>query len=251
MLLSDAPAEEIERQPAPLVLELGLVPQRRSAKGLAEIVRLDEHGVRADASDRPHREHDPATLIQERAQETRVVGGMRVPVSVERAEARRRQRLVHRRVAVDPGVPLGDGSRVRREPLGEARIEQARRSRAAAVVDEPDDRPDAELAKPPEALVGEPPPRLRQSARSHRFPQDGVAEGGDPEGRKPFEVFGSSVVPAQLELVEVVLADSVDRALHPRPHLEGAAAAASSSEGFRASRFLASSLPHYPASPAT
>ena len=79
---------------------------------------------------------------------------MRVPVAVEGAEAGGGERLVDRRIGVEPRVALGDGAGVACELLGELRIEQVGIARAAAVVEKPGDGADAERLEAAEALVG-------------------------------------------------------------------------------------------------
>ena len=66
-------------------------------------------------------------------------------------------RAVHRSVVLDPRVPFRDGTRIRGELLGKAGVEQAGVARAAAVVQQRDDRPDAQLAQTRERRVREAP----------------------------------------------------------------------------------------------
>jgi hypothetical protein len=89
--------------------------------------------------------------------ERRVGRLVRMPEPVEPAETGGRQRFVDGDVRVDPRVPLRHRMRERGEALGEVGVEQVGVRRAVAVMQQPDDRTDAELAQAPEALVGERP----------------------------------------------------------------------------------------------
>jgi hypothetical protein len=79
--------------------------------------------------------------------ERAIVPGVRVPEAIERAEASGLWRLVDGRSIARPRKALGDSARELRQAVGEARAEQARVARPAAVVDEADDRRDAEPAQ--------------------------------------------------------------------------------------------------------
>ena len=57
MVGADAAAEQVEGEPAALVVVLGLVGEERRGEGLAEIVGLDELRVGPHRSDRAHGEH--------------------------------------------------------------------------------------------------------------------------------------------------------------------------------------------------
>ena len=68
---------------------------------------------------------------------------------VERAETRRGQRLVDDGIAAYPRIALGDPRGEGREPVSKRPVEQVGPGRAAAMVDESDNRIDAEFAQPP------------------------------------------------------------------------------------------------------
>ena len=55
--------EQVEAEPAALVLEPGLVGEPRRAAHVAEVFRLHQEGVRVDGADRPHREHGAGDLV--------------------------------------------------------------------------------------------------------------------------------------------------------------------------------------------
>ena len=157
MLGHDAPREKVEREPPPLVFEARLVREALGGKGFAGVVGLHEPRSRVHGADLAHGAHGSFALVQERADERRVVFGVRIPVAVQRREPRGGERLVHGSVVLDPRVPFRDGTRVRGELLGKAGVEQARVARAAAVVQQRDDRPDAQLAQTRERRVREAP----------------------------------------------------------------------------------------------
>src|SRR5688572_4565175 len=64
VILVDAAGEEIEREPAAMVVELRLVLNWSSAVSLSQIFGLNEPRSRIDSSDRVHRRPNPRTLIQ-------------------------------------------------------------------------------------------------------------------------------------------------------------------------------------------
>jgi hypothetical protein len=162
--------EEVERDPAPFVLEVLLVPEPRRRVRVAEVVCLHELRVRDHLANRPHRQDDGLALMEQAARKGRVVAPVRIPVAVETAEARCGERLVDRRPARHPRVALGRCARVFGELLGELGVDEARRARPAAVVDEPGDRPDLELAQPREPLVGPRPVSRSEPIGRHPLP---------------------------------------------------------------------------------
>lgn len=98
-----APAQEVPGEPAPLVVELGLVAQPLGAVGGAEVFGLHQSCRRIDAADRLHGEPRGGALVQQRAHEGARFTAVRVPVTIEAAEAGRGERLVHRGVVLNPG----------------------------------------------------------------------------------------------------------------------------------------------------
>src|SRR5262249_47301639 len=133
----------------------------------------------------------------------------------------RGERLVHRGVVLHPRVALRHGAREGREAVGEVRAREARATRAAAVVQEADDGPDAEGAEPFEPRVGPGEGRGADVAAGTRaLPEDGVAERRDPQPREQIDVGRPAGVAAPLHLVEVPVPHAVDGALHTSPELE-------------------------------
>jgi hypothetical protein len=62
MAFDDAPGEEVEAQPAALVLVVGLVGELGGREALAEILGHDQLGGRVDRPDRLHRAGDSKAL---------------------------------------------------------------------------------------------------------------------------------------------------------------------------------------------
>jgi hypothetical protein len=120
VLAVDASAQEVEGEPAALVVVLGLIGELRRREGLAEVVGLDELGVGPDLADGAHGEHGRLAFVGEGAKEALVVLRVRIPVAVQRAEARRRQGLVDGRVHLEVGVALRRHGGVRARCSGKA-----------------------------------------------------------------------------------------------------------------------------------
>jgi hypothetical protein len=90
------------------------------------------------------------------------------------------------------------------------------------VVDEADDRLDAQPPQLREAAVGTRPVGRGGAARSGVFPQHRIAQGAQAERCEAREIVGAAMVPAAVELGEVPVADAVDRAFDATPHRERA-----------------------------
>ena len=152
----------------------------RRAERAAAVLGLDQPRARADLADRAHREHDAAHWLSSARTKVAVVAAVRIPVAVEAAEARGRQRLVDRRVVAIHGIALGDGARERARALGEARIERATCTRGPLPWwTQPDDRPDAELAQPRRAAASV----QRQSIASRPSRRDALPQHRDSAAR--------------------------------------------------------------------
>lgn len=114
-----APCEQVEAEEPARVLVVGLVGERRRRVDRAEVLRLDEARLRDDLADRAHGGADGAALDEDGPREEARVGRVRVPVSVEGAEAGRRERFVDRRPVRHPRIAFGDAAR----EIGQARDE--------------------------------------------------------------------------------------------------------------------------------
>src|SRR5690606_12100846 len=66
MMPVDLAAQQVEGEPAAGVVEVGLVLERRSAVGGAEVLGLNEPGFGSDSADPLHCEHRSACLIEYR-----------------------------------------------------------------------------------------------------------------------------------------------------------------------------------------
>jgi hypothetical protein len=226
MARSDRAGQQIERQPPPRALERRLGPSLRGTERGAAILGLDQTGTRCHLADGPHCHDRGAHLRQQRPDESTVVGSVRIPVSVEAAEPRRRQRLVDRREVLDPRVP----ARHRRGELGQAGrervIDERGVARTAAVMDETDDRADVELAQPAEPLVAPPPVDLVDAVRAETLPQHRVSQRANAERGEQLEVLRPAIVTRADQLIEPAIRHAVDRAFDTAPHLERGAGVA-------------------------
>ena len=147
VIVVDGPAQEIEAQPAPLIFEIRLVAERRGREAFAKVLGLDELRVRDDLPDRPHRLEHALALVDQRSEEERIILGVWIPMAVEGGKTRRRQRLVHRRPHLDPGVPLRHARGVIGQLLRKVAVQQLGVARPGSVMGEAADDADAALAK--------------------------------------------------------------------------------------------------------
>ena len=81
----DPPAQQIETEPAAVVLLFRLRPQQRSAICFADILGLYEASPRCDPADCTHRQGGAVAFVDERPQERAGVFSVRVPISVKAA----------------------------------------------------------------------------------------------------------------------------------------------------------------------
>src|SRR5581483_5914152 len=149
-----------------------------------------------------------------------LVADVWVPQSVERREPGGRQRFVDRNPVLDPRVAARCGRSMRGQARREAVIEQAGIRRAAAVMDQPDDRAHAEVPKPLEAAVRPRPVTLVGSVRRGPFPKNGEAQRRKAERREPVEVVRARAVATEFSLVAVAAVKPVQGALRTTPDLE-------------------------------
>src|SRR5215217_1007837 len=119
----DPPAKEVEAEPPALVLQLRLIAHHGCAERLPEVLGLDQLCIWPDGPNCAHRENYRRALGDECAQERGLVAAMRLPVAIEPAEARGRQRLVYRREHLDPRIAPRHALCVPGEERREPRIE--------------------------------------------------------------------------------------------------------------------------------
>jgi hypothetical protein len=129
--------QQIPRHPSPFVFEVRLITKSRCAECATEIFRLHQNRIRVHFANRAHGKVDSAALIYQGAGEVQSVRFVRVPVTIERAEARRRQWLVHRRVSIDPWVTARHARSEPRQLLRKIGVEQIGVTRAASVMEQP------------------------------------------------------------------------------------------------------------------
>src|SRR3569623_3324967 len=95
---------------------------------------LDELRIGIHAPYLSHGGYGGRQLRHEQARERRAVPSMRIPVSIQTTEARRGERLVGRRVRIDPRVALRHHACKSREPLWKFRRACIHPARAEAVL---------------------------------------------------------------------------------------------------------------------
>src|SRR5688572_541986 len=99
----DASAQQVPRQPAPLVLEVGLILERRRAVDRTQVVGLQEARGRIDGTNRPHRQDRGAAFVDQYAGEGASTALVGKPMAVQSAETRGGERLVDGRIPLEPG----------------------------------------------------------------------------------------------------------------------------------------------------
>src|SRR4051794_17092859 len=108
MAIVDPAFQQIQTEPSALVLEIHLVPQRFGPIRAGGVFGLNELGRGVDLANSAHGERGGETLMVKGANEGLICTRVRIPVPVERAEPRSRERFVHWRVAFDPRVTSCD-----------------------------------------------------------------------------------------------------------------------------------------------
>src|SRR5688572_28392811 len=83
-----------------------------------------------------------------------------------------------------------------------------------------DDRPDTELAQPPQPGVGPSPVDVVEAVRCQALPQHRESQGPQPDRCKAIEVALTDVVPRHGSLIEPPVTDAVHRALQAAPQFE-------------------------------
>src|SRR5688572_609845 len=85
---------------------------------------------------------------------------------------------------------------------------------------QPDDRPDTELAQPAEPGIGPLPVDCVEAVGRQPLPQHRVSQGPQPDRSKAIEVAVTDVVPRHGGLIEPPVTDAVHRTLHAAPEFE-------------------------------
>src|SRR4051794_40849760 len=96
-------------------------------------------------------------------------------------------------------------------------IEQAGIGRAAAVMEKPGDRRDAELPHAAQPLVVPSPVGVLRPVWGNSLPQDRVAQRSDPERRDAVEVVWPGMMAGLDTLVSITVADAGDGAFETTP----------------------------------
>jgi hypothetical protein len=101
---------------------------------------------------------------------------VRVPETVQSAEAGCRQGFVDGRVRIEPRISLSNEPRILCESGRERTVHDARVARSAAVMCQPGDGPDVELAQPLQPFVGPGPIDRIERVRRQTLPEDRVTD---------------------------------------------------------------------------
>jgi hypothetical protein len=217
---TDATGEQVEAEPAPLVLVARLVSELLRREGLAEVFGLEELGGRVGAPDCRHRLGGAQTFVDQRARHLLEAALVRIPVAVEARETRRGERLVDRGPPFDPRIAFRHARGIVAEQLWKCRIGQAGVARARPVMNEATDDGNAKLAQPRQPNVVPREVELVGPVGRHRFPDDGIAHRLDPQSGDRVQVVEPGVMPGLDDLVPEVVADANDRAFNPAPELQ-------------------------------
>src|SRR6185437_2185526 len=124
MRVVEPAGEDVEGEPASIVVEDRLIAERGSTVGFAQVFGLHQLRVGHYGPNRSDGAANARALIHHRAHERAIVPGVWVPVTVKRGEARGGQRLVDRGEHADPGIPLRDGAGEIGQSCGETRVEK-------------------------------------------------------------------------------------------------------------------------------
>ena len=125
--------------------------------------------------------------------------------------------------SVDPRIALRDRARRSAPAARETADRAARCSRAAAVVQQADDRPNAERRSRASRSSVQRQSSAVEAVRRDAFPEHRIAQRADAErGERGRDRRSAASCPLALELIETAIADPVDRALDAAPDLEQA-----------------------------
>lgn len=139
-----------------------------------------------------------------------------VPMTVERTEARRCHRLVHRRPILHPRIWPRHAFGVGGEPRCKIRGKNVRVMGAATMVDEPDDWSQCRSAQLLQCRVSAVPIEPFGIA-GDMFPQHRIAQTAQPEGGEPIKVVQPLSVAGAAILIMISPIDPIDRAFVSAP----------------------------------
>ena len=219
VLRPDAAAQQVEAQPSPLILEVGLVLQVGRCERVSEIVGLHQPGGRVDSADGSHGQHRGALLVEQRPHEALVVSAVGVPVAIQSAEPGGRGRLIDGGVGVQMRIATGHCARVACQRRREPRVEQVGRRWPAAVVHESGHASRIARAQKLDARVGQAPVEDRWRARRAAFPQQRHAHALDAQTGNAVDVVQALCKARFGKLIAPRVAHPVDGALRACPEL--------------------------------
>ena len=217
----DTAGEQIEGQPATIIVECCLVGDLGSAVRFAQVLGLYEQGSRIDFAYRLHRRPDRQALVQNGPHEGVIVTRVRIPMTVKRGEPGRREWLVDRCVHVDPRIPPSDRAGKLAKFSAKGWIEKTCVSWTAAVVDQPDDRSYSQLSHFVESQIAGCPVCAGWRLGRDTLPQKRISQGTNTEIGEALQVREDSMfVPGEGDLIEVPIPDTINRALDSPPDLK-------------------------------
>ena len=220
VILGYTPRQYIDGQPPSVVFKLCLRDQPGAAVGATGVLRLYQPRRRGDFPDPRHPQDSRTQFVQQRSNERTVIAVMRVPVAVQRTEPGRCERLVDGRVVLEPGISSGHRRGIGREGFWERGVEQMRAARAAAMMKQRGHWPNAGSPQECEPLVGPRPVSGREAVWRDPLPQDGIPHRAKANRCKASDVVRAIVMPRLSDLIDIPLADAIDRALDAAPELD-------------------------------
>ena len=130
-----------------------LIAQLWGTEGPSQILGLDQFCPRVDLADGAHGKDDASALIQQHLNIDAVIPGVGIPVPVQSAETRRRQRLIDRRVQVDPRVTLRHPGGEESQLFGQRWIHETCVAWTAPVMEQTNDWTNAQFPQSFEARI--------------------------------------------------------------------------------------------------
>ena len=135
---------------------------------------------------------------------------------IKAAEPGRGERFIDRRVRIQPGITLRHHPGITGEEPGEFRIEQIGMRRAASVMKQSHNRPDAKFTQAVQPPV-RPAPIDFTISRGHSLPEHGITNGFEADLPQQFQIALPVRVAGKLQLVHIAFAHAIDSAFKAAP----------------------------------
>lgn len=139
---------------------------------------------------------------------------------VQTAETCRGKRLVDRRVEFYPGIAAGYSFGMSRQQRRKCRIEQAGIPGAASMMNQADNRIDAELPQCMKPFIVPAQVFLRRIVRRYGFLEYRISQGPYSQRRDFSQIRQPVEVPRFVNLISNLIADSSDRAFETAPNFK-------------------------------